>query len=157
MKALFINEILNFNKTGDPLDKMNIGMGPEKYIPIFEKILNLCDIKFKKDEQETKEGLTKWDIYFIKKDNQILSVYLIQPGYYKNPAWMGWSASEFANGYLKNPFKILEDLIQAKWGNIDEEIEEIKIQKEEIDKKYVYLTNMKIPINEAKEIIKKYI
>ncbi|MDD5648922.1 MAG: hypothetical protein PHF86_00650 [Candidatus Nanoarchaeia archaeon] len=155
MKALFINEILNFNKTGDPLDKMNIGKGPEKYIPIFEKILNLCDIKFKLDEQENREGLTKWDIYEIHSNN-IYSVYLIQPGYYKNPAWMGWNASEFANGYLKNPFTILESIIEMKWGNIDEQIEEIKIQKEEIDRKYTYFTDMKFPINEAKEIIKKY-
>ena len=48
MRALTIKESLNFERGGDPLDRISIGIGPEKYIPVFEKSLVILGIPFKK-------------------------------------------------------------------------------------------------------------
>lgn len=133
MKAKFINESQNFEREGSPLDKLNIGKGPEKYISIFEKILKLLDIETNLADMPDESIV--WDIRNVKDTSY---VHFIPKGVNKNPSHFGWHLPREI-GYEKDPFNIINILIERKYGNIKDKKQNILDKIKNLQSEFDYL------------------
>jgi hypothetical protein len=149
MKALLINEVLNFDRSGGPLDKMNVGMGPEKYIKTFEKILELSDIKYKLISKDNNDGMLIWDIDVAGFSWE---VHLVDKGVFQNLEHRGWRLVG-VGGYEKDPFNLLKTIINSRWRDMDEDIKKVADHLEDTKNHLAYLEKMAEKVEEAKELI----
>lgn len=147
MKAKFINEIQNFEREGNPLDKLNIGKGPAKFINIFEKILKLLNIKTRLEDMP--DGSIVWDILNVENTSY---VHFIPKGLNKNP---GWYLPRTTN-YEKDPFNIINVLIERKYGNIKDKKQNILDKIKNLQLEFDYLSEMENKIEEINNTIKEY-
>jgi hypothetical protein len=151
MKSILVKEALNFNRTGSPIDKMNIGRGPEKYVGIFEKILQLSDIGFHKSGIWEYDGQLNWT---LDLGGSYWEVVLVDKDTYQNPNHRGWRLVEMSRvNYQNDPFDILKGLINAKWKNLSKDMKETSEHIEESKNHLEYLEKVATKIEEAKELI----
>jgi hypothetical protein len=141
MKAKFINELHNFERNGEPINKLNIGMGPAKHIKEFESIMDLAKLKWHKSiiDSVINKG-TQWNINWIdkEKNERYFHIDLIE-----NKGWTypGYRGKEL----LENPFDILNYIMDDIYGDITSKILELKNE----------LAKLNGAIK-AKNILKKY-
>jgi hypothetical protein len=147
MKAKLIKEALNFNRDGSNMDKFDIGMGPAKYIELFEKSLNLLNIEYDLEEDD---GILTWHIHnifdtdyveFTPKDSK------------RRKEHHGWHL--FMEGFEKDPFNIINTLIRRKYGNIKDQLRSALDKIEEAKEEYDYFINIEKRIKEVNNIIEK--
>ena len=138
MKAYLISEIKNFERSGDSLDKLNIGLGANKHIKELEKILNLIDVKWEKEPID--EGF-QWHIRWNDKKEKI-ERYI----YVKLISRQGWTYPGNMGELLETPFEFMNFLIDEIYGNIPNVISELNNKILKLKK-----------AEHAKNILKKYI
>ena len=137
MKALLIKERLNFDRSGEPLDKMNIG-SPDKHIKELEYILSLMGVKYEKEP--INEGF-QWHIRWTDDKNDKTERYI----YVKLISSKGWTFPGNIGELLKNPFRFINFLIDEIYGDIPSKISNLK-------EKILKLENAQ----KAKNILQKY-
>jgi hypothetical protein len=97
MKARLINEKISFNRGGNPLEKMNVGMGIKADIQKIIDSLDLFDIRIYHREDE--EGIQQ----LIIKDESGYT----EHGYFENDLW--------ELDYIKSDFFGLEENERTGW------------------------------------------
>ncbi|MDD5648925.1 MAG: hypothetical protein PHF86_00665 [Candidatus Nanoarchaeia archaeon] len=147
MKAKFINELQNFEREGSTLDKLDIGKGPEKYISIFEKILKFLDIETRLEDMS--DGSIVWDIINV---NDTSYIHLIPKGLNKNSGWY----LPRKTGYEKDPFNIINILIERKYGNTKDKKQKILDKIKNLQSEFDYLSEIENKIEEINNTIKEY-
>ena len=151
MKAKTINEIQNFERSGNPLDKLNIGKGPEKYIKFFEDTLNYLNIKYSLLDDGFE--MLIWDIK-DKEIDGISYISFVPKGLDKNPNNFGWRMSR--GEYEKDPFNIINILIERKYGNIKDKKQNILDKIKNLQLEFDYLSEIENKIEEINNTIKEY-
>ncbi|MDD5648924.1 MAG: hypothetical protein PHF86_00660 [Candidatus Nanoarchaeia archaeon] len=135
MKAQFVNELNKFERTGESLDKLNIGVGPGKYIEELEKILNLSNIKW--DKSPTDDGF-QWNIRWKDKESERFIYLKLIPR-------KGWTYPGNMGELLETPFSFMDFIINEIYGNVSSKISNLKKEILKLKK-----------VEQAKNILKKY-
>lgn len=111
---MIVREHINFQRGIEPKDAMHIGLGPKKYLDIFEKTLNtIPNIKYDK-QIHSEQGLIYWKIYNVETKENILELYLLEPS--SDDDLVGWVCKDIddKNVNHKDPFFILNYLKKQK-------------------------------------------
>ena len=123
-----LDESISFERGRDPKTSIGIGLGPAQHIKEFERILDMCNFEYEKDQSPDFPDIITWSLidadFGPLKDK---AVFLHTARNRKGS--IGWHFRPYSASYFDDPYAILADIIKSVYEDMKDEL---KAQKESI-------------------------